>query len=134
MQRRKFIAGAAGVLAVALTTAPSLANSNWTYLGSKKVNWFVDHDTIHVGLFRGTFDNILVKVRGNDLFMYKLKVNYRNGSSQVIPLRVHFNQGTRSRVIHLAGSNNRFIRNVEMTYGKPFNGNGPTWVDILGRH
>ena len=134
MKIRSFLAGAIGLLAVASSSAPSLAAGNWDYLGSKRVNFLLDHDKIHVGLVRGTFDNILVKVRGNGLFMYGLKVTYKNGSVQQVPLRFHFKQGSHSRVVHLAGSGNRIIQNVQMTYGKPLNGKGATWVELFGRH
>ena len=133
MNRRSFIAATLAAATMALTAAPALASSNWNHLGTKKVNWLIDHDTVHVGASQGVFDKVLIKVRGNNLFMYKMKVHYLNGSSQVIPLQFHFNRGNRSRVIDLAG-NNRIIKTIEMTYGKPANGNGATWVEVFGRH
>lgn len=133
MNRRTLLTGMLGALGVAVTSLPAFA-ANWEFLGSRRVNWVLDHDTIHVGLLEGGFENILVKVRGNGLFMHHLKVVYRNGSVQHVPLRFHFAQGTHSRVISLAGSNDRIIRNIQMTYSKPFNGNGATWVDVFGKH
>jgi hypothetical protein len=134
MTRSRIFAAAFGALAVAATSTAALATTAWDYLGSRQVNWLIDHDTIPVGIVQGTFDKVLLKVRGNGLFVYDLKVTYANGAVQDVPVRFHFAQGTTSRVISLAGPTNRIIRNVQITYSKPYNGNGPTYVDIFGRH
>lgn len=135
MKRRALLAGIFGAFAAASIALPSFANpASWDYIGSRRVNWLVDHDTLHVGLLQGGFEKLRIRVRGNGLFMYNLKVVYHNGGVQNVPLRFHFQQGTHSRVVSLAGVNNRIIRRIEMSYGKPFNGNGPTWVDVYAKH
>lgn len=134
MTRSRILAAAFGALAFAATSTVALATTAWDYLGSRQVNWLVDHDTIPVGIVQGTFDKLLISVRGNGLFLYDLKVTCGNGAVQHVPVRFHFAEGTTSRVISLAGPTNRIIRNVQMTYSKPFNGNGPTYVDVFGRH
>ena len=132
--RSRILAAAFAALAIAVTSTVALATPAWDYLGSRKVNWLVDRDTIPVGIVQGTFGKLLLTVRGNGLFVYDLKVTYGNGSVQDVPVRFHFAQGTTSRVIALPGVTNRIIRNVQMVYSKPFNGNGPTYVDVFGRH
>lgn len=132
--RTRLLAAAFGALAFAATSTAALAAAAWDYLGSRQVNWLVDHDTIPVGIVQGTFDKLLISVRGNGLFLYDLKVTYGNGAVQNVPVRFHFAEGATSRVISLAGPTNRIIRNIQMTYSKPFNGNGPTYVDVFGRH
>jgi hypothetical protein len=134
MNRRTILAAAFGALTLAATSTMAFAAPAWQYLGSRHVNWLVDHDTINIGLVNGTFDKILVTVRGNGMFLYDLKVTYGNGASQHVPMRFFFAQGSHSRTIALPGVNNRIIRNVQLTYGKPINGNGATYVDLFGRH
>ena len=134
MKRRIFLTAAAGLLAAAVLTAPAQAvGVGWTYLGARNVNWLVDRDTIHVPASFGKFRKILLKVRGNAMFMHHLKVTFRNGGVQHIPVRFHFAQGSTTRVIDLRGYK-RKIRKVTMTYSKPFNGQGPTRVKLFGRH
>jgi hypothetical protein len=121
----------------AITALPLLATSasatTWEFLGVRKVNGLVDHDTIHVGIGEGVFKKIRVKVRGNGLWLYDLDVRYFNGGRQDIPVRLHIPQGGQTRAIDLNGYN-RFIRNVQFTYGKLPNGNGPTYIELWGKH
>jgi hypothetical protein len=131
--KRKIIA-ALGVLSLAATSTMAFAAPSWQFLGSRHVNWLVDHDTVHVGLVNGTFDKVLITVRGNAMWLYGLDITYGNGVIQHVPIRFFFAQGSHSCAIALPGVNNRIIKNVSFTYGKPINGNGPTYVDLFGRH
>lgn len=134
MNRRTFITATAGVITAAVLSTPAQAvGPNWELLGSKRVNWLIDRDTVHVGPGAGTFRKIRLRVRGNGLFMHHLKVTFRNGGVQHIPVRFHFAQGSMTRVIDLRG-NNRKIRKITMIYSKPWNGNGPTRVKVWGKH
>jgi hypothetical protein len=132
--RSRILAAAFGAIAIAVTSTIAVATAGWDYLGSRQVNWLVDRDTIPVGIVEGTFDKLLLRARGNGLFVYDLKVTYGNGVTDDIPVRFHFAQGTASRVIALPGVTNRIIKRIEVVYGKPYNGNGPTYLDVFGRH
>ena len=131
MQRRNFMIGMAGVLATAATAGVAEAFPVWVFLGSKRVGLFVDHDTIHVGPSL-RFRKIKLQVTGNGLVLYDLKVVYHNGGVDHIPVRWHIPQGGGTRVIDLRGGD-RFIRNVQLLYGKLPNGRGRTHVQLFGR-
>lgn len=131
MDRRSFItalafAATGGMLATRAEAA------TWYSLGVKRVNGLVDVDQINVGAGAGVFDAIRLRVTGNDLMIYDLDVRYGNGTRDDIPVRLLIPEGGMTRVIDLVG-NNRFIRHVRFTYGKFPNGQGPTYVELLGR-
>jgi hypothetical protein len=131
LTRREF-AVAIGASA-ALATLPAVAAENdWIKLGERNVNWAVDTDIIPVGAGMGSFDHIQLRVRGNGLFVYDLDVVYGNGGNDDIPLQFHIPQGGMTRMIDLRGGN-RNIRHVKLTYQKPVDGGGPTWVELWGQ-
>jgi hypothetical protein len=131
MHRRKFMFGMAGVLATAATAGVAEAFPLWIPLGRKRVGLFVDHDVIHVGSFTN-FHKIKLQVTGNGLYLYDLKVVYRNGDIDHIPVRWHIPQGGGTRVIDLKGGD-RYIKTVQFWYGKLPNGRGRTYVHLWGR-
>ena len=131
MDRRGFMLGLAGA-AAALALPEAAEAAVWVPLGTRRVNGLLDVDRIHVGAGLGTFRRIRIKVRGNALLLYDLRVRYGNGSEDKIPVRVLIPQGGYTRAIDLSG-NDRFIRYVQFTYGKLPNGAGPTFVELYGR-
>ena len=131
MDRRSFMlslsaAGAAMLLPQAAEAA------TWVKLGTRKVNGLIDHDRISVGASWGTFDKIRLYVRGNNLWLYDLDIRFSNGSRQDVGVRAFIPQGGYTRAIDLIGDK-RFIRHVTFFYGKPKNGQGPTFVELYGR-
>lgn len=131
MQRRNFLFSMTGVLATAVVPSLAEAAAVWVYLGKRRVNPLLDHDLIHVGPVTD-FHKIRLSVTGNGLFMYDLKVTYRNGVVDDIPVRWHIPQGGGTRIIDLRG-NDRVIRNVQFWYGRPVNGKGATHIMLWGR-
>jgi len=104
----------------------------WVLLGSRTVNILVDHDVIPVSAAAGRFDRIQLKVKGNDLYIFDLKVVYANGGVDDIPIRSVIPQGGSSRVIDLRFGK-RYIREVSMVYRRPLNARGATVVQVWGR-
>ena len=131
MLRRTFLTGVAAIAASSIAATESHADT-WFYLGKSKVNGLVDFDQINVGASKGRFDKIRLKVTGNDLMIYDLKVRYGNGADDDLRVRLLIPQGGYTRAIDLR-ANNRFIRHVRFTYGKFANGQGATWVELYGR-
>jgi len=128
LTRRKLIVGA---LAAAVAFAPLQAYAaSWITLGSRTVNLFHDHDSIHVGLTSGLFTKIRLKVTGNMVFMRDLHVTFSSGAGYDVPIRFLFLPGSSSRIIDLPGAA-RFIRRVDMTYSK-LPGGGTAVVTLLG--
>ncbi len=134
LSRRKF---SSSLLAFAVACSTQLATmpaeaASWKYLGTRTVNGLVDFDQIKVPVSYGKFKKIRLRVRGNSLLVYDVKVHYRNGRVQDVPIRVFIPQDGRTRVIDLNGSS-RWIRKVTFKYGKFANGKGRTFVDLVAR-
>ncbi len=131
MRRRDLILGLA-TFAAAGRFAEAQAGGAWVFLGSRVVRWLGDFDVIHVGIADGRYDHILIKAKGNAIFIDDLDVTYSNGVPDHIPLRYHIAQGGSSRVINLRGGD-RNIRRVTFFYRRPTNIRGPATVELWGQ-
>lgn len=132
MNRRSFMTGATAALVSPLLAAPALAAvPQWSLIGSKSVSWIVDHDTIQVGQWRGSFRKIQLRVYGVGVHFYDLKVIFHNGGTQDIAIRKYIPAGDTTRIIDLNGGA-RFIQQVRMTYRKPLL-LLPAVVEVWGR-
>lgn len=85
------------------------------FLGSRFVDFKVDHDEIAVGKYRGQFRRLRFQVKGNDVEMFDLFVVYANGDKDKIPVKLIFNEGNRSRIIDLEGRR-RFLKKIIFNY------------------
>ena len=134
LTRRNFTSSmlAFAILASAQFNPVTAEAATWTHLGTRTVNGLVDFDQVRVPLAYGRFKKIRLKVRGNSLLVYDVKVHYRNGSVQNVPIRLLIPQGGKTRVIDLNGSR-RWIKKVTFKYGKFANGRGRTFVDLIAR-
>lgn len=109
------------MLITILTLSSFTGNANlvdfgpWVKLGSKKVNYALDRDVIHVGINDGAFKKIRLKVTKGSLNMHKVVIEYANGQKDNINVRHNFKRGSMSRVIDLEG-NNRIIRDITFWY------------------
>ena len=99
-----------------MQTTPALAQAaTWIRLGSRKVNYTLDHDIIHAGLKEGGFTRLKVVVTGGGLNMHRMVIEYGNGTKDEIPLRHTFTRRSGSRIIDLRGGK-RIIRNITFWY------------------
>lgn len=89
--------------------------SEWTVLGSKKVNWRVERDVLPVGIDEGGFTKLKIKVTGGRVRILSMIVTYGNGTKDEIPLKHVFTRGAESRVIDLRGGK-RVIRKITFVY------------------
>jgi hypothetical protein len=103
----------------------------WVSLGKQKVGLSRDHDVINVGRSEGRFRKIKLKVRGNGIRMYDLKVVYGNGSVDRIPVRRRIRQNRGAGPFDLRGRD-RVIRRIEMTYERQLNFRGSAYVVVYG--
>jgi len=127
--RGNAIVCAEGLAVVAAGPRPGPERS-WVPLGCRNVGFNVDRDIINVGGREGKFRAIRLRVRGNDIFMYDLKVIYGNGAPDDIPVRMDLRAGTVSHAIDLKGER-RFIQRIDMIYrSRPsFRGQAEVCVD-----
>ena len=90
----------------------------WVELGCKKVSFIgKDRDVVKVGRKEGRFTAIRLKVRGNDVEMLDLKVNYAGGQSGPLDLK----------------GRDRAIDSVEMVYKSRPSFKGLATVCVEGR-
>ena len=91
------------------------AEKDWVELGSRKVDFKGEHDTIEVGKSEGKFTKLRLKVEDGDLRMEKIKVTFANGEKFEPDTRAEFKEGSRSHEIDLPG-NARAIKKIDFDY------------------
>ncbi len=110
----------------------AFSTASWHKLGTRTVNYGLDHDKIMVTAKDGAFTALKVDVSGN-LNMHKMKVNYANGQSERIPIAYNFRRGRDSRLIDLKG-NKRLIRSVDFWYDTKNRSRRRASIRLYGRH
>jgi len=103
------------VLMTVAAGANAVSAQKWRELGSKEVDYNVDHDTITVTAMRGDFRKIKLRVSNAPVRFYRIVVTYGNGRSQDVDVRSLIRPGGETRTIDLPGRE-RVIRKVEFWY------------------
>ena len=127
---KKIIQLALGLLIIG--SMASMSSGLWEHLGTRTVQYGLDHDKIIVTAKEGTFSKIKINVNGN-LNLHKVQVNYRNGSSQVLNTRHHFVRGADSKVLDLKGGK-RIIQSLDFWYDTKNRSKRRAVVHVYGRH
>jgi hypothetical protein len=122
----------AAVAALPFAVTPSKAQPGWVELGCQRVNFGIDRDVVRVGRRDGTFSAIRLRVRGNTVHMFDVKVVYGNGAVDDIRVRANIPAGGTTRPKDLQGAD-RVIDRVELLYrSRPnFRGEGVICVEGL---
>jgi len=115
MRNQSFFRFAALLILVAVTALSFTTQPGWRKLGSRQVNYSLDHDVIDVSIRDGRFQQLQFVVTWGSLNMHKCTVFFENGGSQDIGLRHNFNRRSASRIIDLKG-NQRFIEKISFWY------------------
>jgi hypothetical protein len=84
-------------------------------LGVREVDFRLDADTVPVSVVRGLFRRLSIRVTDNDLAIDRIVVQYSSGADEEIEVRHEFREGSRSRIIDLAGGR-RAIRSIRLVY------------------
>ena len=114
-------------------TTSTLTQPGWEHLGSRKVNYGLDRDVIHVGAYEGVFRKLKIEVRGGSLNMHKMVVEYGNGAKDEIELRHNFVRRSASRVVDL-NAGRRIIRDITFWYDTKNLSRKKAVVHVYGRH
>ena len=131
-----FLLGAVFFITFSSFDAPTdsgVSIGDWERLGSRKVNYKLDRDVIHVGVQDGRFKKLKLKVTGGNLNMHRMVVHYGNGSKEEINVRHNFSRRSGSRVIDLKG-NKRIIKKVVFVYDSKNASRRRATVHLFGRH
>lgn len=136
MIRASFIVAALLVAAPAVVYAQPKGpaqqqNQGWQLLGEQTVKGKRDKDTIVVGKYEGTFDEIQISVLDSDIHLKDITVHFTNGETWSPKTKMLFKEGQRSRAIDLPGKN-RTIAKIELVYENT-PGGGAARVQILAR-
>jgi hypothetical protein len=126
-----FAVAFSGVTIVSPSTAE--AKAVWSKLGTRKVTFKKDKDTIRVTAKDGLFNGIKIKVSGGAIEMNDIRVTFGNGKTFSPKVRAVFRKKTASRVIDLPG-NARIIRKVDFKYRSLGKRGKRATVSLYGRH
>lgn len=103
----------------------------WEMLGKRRVGFLVDRDVIDVGRREGKFRKLKLRVNGNDVHFFDLKVVYGNGEVDDISVREKIRSGGETRMLDLSGRD-RVIRRIEMVYSSKPSFRGEAEVEVWG--
>jgi hypothetical protein len=118
---------------LAVTASAPAPGPTWVQLGCKTVAFNVDRDVIRVGRQDGRFSAIRVRVAGNRIQLFDLKVVYGNGNPDDLSVRATIPAGGTSGVLDLRGGSGRTIDRIEIVYASQPNFRGRAEVCIEGR-
>lgn len=121
--------GPAVIIVLGLKT--QAASRDWRKLGERRVERFVDVDIINVS-DRTNYTKLKIRVLGNPVEFYDVKVEYENGAVDDIRIRSRIAAGGETRTIDLRGGE-RYIRRIYLAYAKNFLAIGPAVVQVFGR-
>jgi len=110
-----FLCLAAGMAAASGVRDPQLPKGA-VRLGAREADFRLDVDTFPVSAWRGRFRRLLFSVEGNDLAIARIVVRYSSGADEEVEVMHEFREGSRSRIVDLAGSR-RSIRWIRIVYG-----------------
>jgi len=105
------------VLLLASVAPATWGQDRWELLGTAHVDGDADHDNISVGDVQGRFRSIQLRVLGGAIEFGRVVVHYGDGESEEVAVRERIPDGGKTRAIDLRG-NQRFIRSVELWYGR----------------
>ena len=91
------------------------ASAQWREIGSKEVDYNLDHDTMNVTAMKGDFRRIRIGVSRAPVRFVRIVLTYGNGRTQEIPIRSLIRAGGFSRNIDLQGKE-RVINKVGFWY------------------
>ena len=111
--------------------APPPERHAWELLGTRDVDFHVDHDAIDVGKAEGRFRVLRFAVHGGAIEMYEVKVILGDGEVIRIPDRLVLDSG-QGRTVDLPGDR-RVVKRVEFVYRSLKVAGRPARVSLYGR-
>ena len=103
------------LLLVFMGVLASVASAQWREIGSKEVDYNLDHDTMNITAWKGDFRRIRIGVSRAPVRFVLIVLTYGNGNTQEISIRSLIRPGGFSRSIDLRGRE-RVLNKVEFWY------------------
>jgi hypothetical protein len=105
--------------------------SRWVELGCKSVGFAIDRDVVRLNRQEGAFKSIRLRVIGNRIDMYDLRVVYGNGAPDDLRVRTVIPDRGQTPPIDLRGER-RALDRIEMIYRSQPNFRGQAVVCVDG--
>jgi hypothetical protein len=127
-----------GVVALFLLTTANVSAQDknllkdWTQLGSRVVDYTLDHDVVSLNNSKEAFTQLRVTVTGGALNMHKATVHFANGDKQDIDFPEVVTAENDGKVLDLKG-NNRVIEKVTFWYDTKANSTEKATVIVYGK-
>jgi hypothetical protein len=106
-------------------------DSAWVLLDKNRVDLGRDRDVFEVGAVGGRIDQVLLRVRGNDIDLRRAKLIYQTGDVEEIDLAQRLYAGEQTVPIQLKGRA-RFLQAVELGYRAVDRAGRPAEVELWG--
>ena len=132
MNRRGFLALEIGMILSATLAGQAQSQDGWLRLGAKRITVVTDQDTVALTATEAVVTAIGLRVRGNDLFVGNVHLEFTNGDTEDIEVGTTILQDTDTHELELPG-NSRIISAVTFTYGRWLNVMSETMVEVWGR-
>ena len=87
----------------------------WDFMGHARIDSTQDHQQIRVTRRAGLFSSIQLRVSGDAVFFDRVIVNFKNGTSQALPIRDRISPTSRNNILDFHGEH-RAVESVELWY------------------
>jgi hypothetical protein len=105
---------------------------DWTQLGSRVVDYTLDHDVVSLNNSKEAFTQLRVSVSGGALNMHKATVHFANGDKQDIDFPEVVTSENDGKILDLKG-NNRVIEKVTFWYDTKANSTEKATIVVYGK-
>lgn len=105
---------------------------DWKQLGTRVVDYTLDHDVVSLNNSQEAFTQLKVVVKNGSLNMHKATVHFANGDKQDITFPDVVTTETDGRVIDLKG-NDRVIEKVTFWYDTRNSSNQKATIEVYGK-
>lgn len=106
-------------------------DQSWVLLDKNRVDLGRDRDIFEVNAIGGRIDQLLIRVRGNDIDLRRAKLIYQSGEVEEIDIGQRIYAGEQTAPIVLKGRA-RFVQAVEMSYRAVDRSGRPAEVELWG--
>lgn len=104
----------------------------WTQLGSRVVDYTLDHDVVTLNNSKEAFTSLKVKVKNGSLNMHKATVHFANGDKQDIDFPEVVTPESDGSIIDLKG-NDRVIEKITFWYDTRQKSNEKSTIEVWGK-
>ena len=104
----------------------------WTPLGTRVVDYTLDHDVVSLNNSKEAFTSLKITVKNGSLNMHKATVHFANGDKQDIEFAEVVTPESGGKVIDLKG-NDRVIEKVTFWYDTRKNSNDKATIEVFGK-